>query len=622
MAEHEAIAELGETSGEAGVQPITPAAAMALGLRKGRARDKADPMLDAFLLEQTDLVRIQKEHMHEQRELQLSRLRWGRFSDRMRAGLQAMTVVVGLAAAGVVAAAVVEALRSDSVVVDAFHAPPALAAQGLDGTVVASGVLDELARLQTATRTSRTKRGVRDAWSGDVRLEVPETGVSIGELRRYLHALLGRETHIGGDLVQAKEGLVLTVRGDSVSARSFAGTDLKALSVQAAEYIYGGAEPYAFSTFLLSHGRTAESVEFAKTAYPNASPQERPWLLVQWGNGLSDLGQYRASLDKHEQAMRLKPDLWIAWADVVNDHWVLADQEDALRTSQEFERLSHRGAATNKVPPWFYENGDILRQDWTAFRAEMVKDAQLTSGGSQLTQAAPSLALTAAMMHDPRQAEEDLETARDAANDPVTVALAHFVRGRAALDRGDPAGAATELEPMGAAFASPALWTEFPGLNCWLAPAEELAGHPDKADAAVKAGGRFVDCYRFRADILDHRGDWPGAQTAYASAVALAPDMPAAYYSWGLALARHGDLAGAMAKYALANGKGPHWADPLKAWGDALAAQHRPAEAEAKYAAAAAYAPKWTALRIAWGHALQDQGRYREAIAQYRTVTR
>jgi hypothetical protein len=40
---------------------------------------------------------------------------------------------------------------------------------------------------------------------------------------------------------------------------------------------------------------------------------------------------------------------------------------------------------------------------------------------------------------------------------------------------------------------------------------------------------------------------------AYAEAVALAPDLPAAYYSWGVALARHGDLAGAVAKLELAN---------------------------------------------------------------------
>lgn len=82
-----------------------------------------------------------------------------------------------------------------------------------------------------------------------------------------------------------------------------------------------------------------------------------------------------------------------------------------------------------------------------------------------------------------------------------------------------------------------------------------------------------MDCYRFRADILDGRGNWAGAQKAYAEAVALAPDLPAGYHSWGVARVKHGDLNGAAAKFAEANQRGPHWADPLKEWGDVLAKQ-------------------------------------------------
>jgi tetratricopeptide (TPR) repeat protein len=133
----------------------------------------------------------------------------------------------------------------------------------------------------------------------------------------------------------------------------------------------------------------------------------------------------------------------------------------------------------------------------------------------------------------------------------------------------------------------------------WIVPAEEAAGYPARADALLKATGTIVDCYRFRADILDGRGDWAGAQKAYAETVALAPDLPAAYYSWGVALATHGDLAGAAAKLRDANQRGPHWADPLKAWGDVLAKQGNVKEALAKYDAALKYAPNWKQLKEA-----------------------
>jgi len=75
------------------------------------------------------------------------------------------------------------------------------------------------------------------------------------------------------------------------------------------------------------------------------------------------------------------------------------------------------------------------------------------------------------------------------------------------------------------------------------------------------------------------------------------PDLPAGYYSWGVALAKHGDLSGAEAKLKDANQRGPHWADPLKAWGDVLVKQGNTREALAKYDEALKYAPNWAALK-------------------------
>jgi tetratricopeptide (TPR) repeat protein len=81
--------------------------------------------------------------------------------------------------------------------------------------------------------------------------------------------------------------------------------------------------------------------------------------------------------------------------------------------------------------------------------------------------------------------------------------------------------------------------------------------------------------------------------------VKLAPSLPAGYYSWGLAFAKHGDLDGAAAKFKDANQKGPHWADPLKAWGDVLVKRGNIKDALAKYDEALKYAPNWKQLKEA-----------------------
>ena len=596
--------------------------AMALGQA---SHDKAvNAETAAYLRDQRRLIGLQTEHLHEQRELVLSRLRWGRFSDRMKAALQLMTALVALVIAVGIGGAIWDAVHADSVVVDAFHAPPAMAGRGIDGTVVASRLLDELQRLQTATRTEASKRGVKDAWSGDIKVEVPETGVSVGEAVRFLHAWLGHETHVGGDLEQTDAGLKLSVRGDGFEARSFEGGpgDLPKLTTQAAEYVYSQSEPYLAASYFFTHGRDAEAIALVEAKYAGAKASDRPFLLNAWGNGLLDLGRSAEALPKFQEAIRLNPSYWVAHNNVMAVLWSLGREEDSWRAGKLAERTSGRGRPGQKAPEIYFQNLDTQTWNLGAERAALIADTEAHGGqGSGLTQNGTLTADAAMRMHDPAAAELFLQTTPDAQKDPFSAAMIHFVHGWGALDRGDWARADAELGSFAAAYANPTVNTEVPGYVCWAAPAAEMAGHPDRAEAALKAGGRFVDCWRFRADILDHRGDWPAAQKAYADAVALAPDLPAPWYSWGLALARHGDLAGAEAKYAAASVRGPHWADPLKAWGDALAAQHRFAEAETKYAEAVKFAPKWLALRLAYGNALRAEGKFREAIAQFRAVT-
>jgi tetratricopeptide (TPR) repeat protein len=267
------------------------------------------------------------------------------------------------------------------------------------------------------------------------------------------------------------------------------------------------------------------------------------------------------------------------------------------------------GGRPGRADDVFYENWDALTWNLGPWLDSMVIDAEANAGvGTNVSAAGPGIADVDARLHDPEAAELALKTTKADPNDPSIGAMTHFVRGRLASEAGDTARAATELEAFGAAYADPAVSTNNPGYNCWIAPAEEAAGHPDKADALLKTAGTFVDCYRFRADILDGRGDWTGAQKAYADAVALAPDLPAAYYSWGVALANHGDLSGAEAKFKDANRRGPHWADPLKAWGDVLVKQGKRQDALAKYNEALRYAPNWKQLKDA-----------REAVAERKT---
>jgi tetratricopeptide (TPR) repeat protein len=494
-------------------------------------------------------------------------------------------------------------------VIEPFDSPPALVAHGVTGKVLANSLLDDLTRLRSSTHVTDyvSNRAVQSAWSSDAQIIVPETGISVGELSRILKSRFGHDLHISGDLVETPTGsLALTVRGDGVPPKTFSGQaiDLEKLTSDAAEYVYGQSQPVPWLSYLASHGRSEEAIAFAKQAFVRTDKEDRPRLLVDWAIALNELGRFREALPLLRQAIALNPEQYYSGYHILADTLAnLGDEEGAWQAGEDMRRAA--GGRPGRAAEVKFDVWDNLTWNLLAERDAYVADRDSNGGVGIIYNEGVGIAGLDAFLHDREAAEVALQTTTDDPNNPDVIASIHFIKGQLAADAGDGMLAASEMEAFGATC------TPQPGCagaSCWIAPAEESVGHPDKADAALKAGGTFVDCYRFRADVLYDRGDWKGAQEWYAKSVELAPDLPAGYYSWGLALARHGDLAGAVAKLKDANQRGPHWADPLKAWGDILAKQGKIKDALVKYDEALKYAPNWKQLKEA-----------REAVAKQKS---
>jgi len=367
--------------------------------------------------------------------------------------------------------------------------------------------------------------------------------------------------------------------------------------LQAGEYVYGQTQPALFDVYLLHAGRNEEAIEFSKNAVRTATVRERPYIYNAWAGAITSMsGSLKEALGLESAALALKPDYWTAFANTALDARNLGDEEGAWRRGEAMRKAA--GGRPGVAPEISYGTWDTLTFNLLAERAAMIADAEQHAGvGTNLGAASPAIAALDMDLHD--FVDATLRLATFDMSDPYQVAVSHFVRGRMAQAEGDTAGALREMSAFSAAYADPALSGGDTSYHCYLAVAAAAAGQNALADAEAKAGGHFVDCYRARADMLDQRGDWKAAQAAYAAAVAIAPDLPAAYYSWGLALWRHGDAAGAIDKLRQANKLGPHWADPLKAWGDVLAAHGHHDEAASKYDEALRYAPEWDELKQA-----------------------
>jgi tetratricopeptide (TPR) repeat protein len=510
-----------------------------------------------------------------------------------------------------------DAVNARSVVIDSFDIAPNVSAQVPNGKIVAAGLLDVLTRIQAATRSSAEHRNLSNAWTSDIAIEVPETGISIGQLERLLTARFGHDQHIEGDLVKTATGaLALTVRGPGILPKTFTNetSDLDLLLTQAGEYVYGQSQPGLWAAYLSNNDRSDEAIRFSQAAFATADRRERPYVLNYWANALTTkggLGAIREALRLYREAVRLKPDYWTGYNNIMFALNALGDEEGVVRVGEQMIKAA--GRRPGPAPEDQYANYDLQLWDLRAVRSSQIADMESHSGIGTLAAAGGALNLSVAQvevqMHDVEAAAFRLKTTPVNEKNVSDFALVAFAQAELAEETGNLQAAAQEWDAFATAYADPNVSTSNPQYMCYAAATYEKTGQRTKAEAALNAVGAltFVDCDRFKGDLLDLRGDWPGAQAWYAKAVQLGPSIPSGYYSWGLALAKHGDLPAAVAKLKNANKRGPHWADPLKAWGDVLLMQGHPREALAKYDEALKYAPNWAALKGARAAAVKQK---------------
>ena len=608
MAQGEPLDDLfGGSEAEAveGARDVASGDAVAAAVAMDAAR--YDPELarkaGAYLARHGRFIDIQAQDLIDQRALQTSHLRLRAFTERLKAATQVLIVFITAVAGLGLLVMLGDAFTSRSVVVDAFEAPPALAARGLSGTVVASGLLDQLPNLQAATRSATKSLKATSAWASDIKVQAPGTGVSIGEIDRLLHARFGHDVHIGGDLVQDEAGgLSLTVRGDGVPAQTFVGEagDIRKLTAQAAEYVYGRSQPIQFATYLVGDLRFADALAFVPAAYARAAnDDQRADLSKILGNAFINSNQPARAVESYRLAMALKRYNWKAWYNLIYAEVSAEGEEAGWREGRAMLAAMAKAPRKNRPDLSFYGATALISYDVPLRLAALLNLASFNNGaGAGTSIAGPAIADTYVLMHDPASAVRYMASSEP--EDWRTKAETLLIAGYAALDCGDAVAAVAPLEALLRAWqTNGALQSAYSDAPCLLGLAYGMTGREDDAEAVFKRTGPWARCFAMHGDVLEHAGDLAGAERVWAQGIAVGPDLSPVYLHRGISELNRGDLARAGADLAAANARSPHWADPLKAWGDLLAREGRWSAAVAKYDAALKYAPAWAALRQA-----------------------
>jgi tetratricopeptide (TPR) repeat protein len=604
-----------------GVDP----AAIALALA-GASREKAD----AFLDDQRALIAEQHHHLREQ----FKQLRLGIWQLRLGVLLRIATAFIGVAIAAALGWLIWNAASSSDLVIGSFAVPPDLAARGLSGPVVAAKLLDKIATMQAETVSQRPSKSYANGLPDGLKLEIPETRVSLSELDRFLREKLGHDLHIGGEMVQTDKGVALTARVGSNGSATVAGTesDMDALLQKLAEQVYRITQPFRYGIWLRGQGRTEESIAVLRVTALGGADKERVWSYVGWGNTAFQFQSESFAISLLQRAHALDPNFPAPIGNIASAEYYFGRAQDSQRdfgVAMALHRAHGRDYTLPQELP-FAEGGEraMLLMYQGALREAVEQVSQVLAGNEGLgglgVPPAARLAELLAALHELGAARAVLAehpvAVPNAANVGIYFNAARHARLLIALEARDWPEALTVDRTL------PQVLAQFPGLAesrvTYFGPPVALAlaqmGQFAAAEARLKP--MPADCYpclRARAQVAAQQRQDARADFWFVRATAIAPSLPYAESEWGRALMDRGKPDDAIEKFKLANRKGPHFADPLEGWGEALMAKNQSHLALAKFAQAEKYAPNWGRLHLKWGEALIYAGKKDEAKAQF-----
>ena len=614
-------------------------AALALALDAAAHNGHVAAEAAAYLKTQRQLAALQHKYIADKEHFEVSHLRWRRFTEQMKGALQVMTALVGIAVAFGAGLMVWDAAHSKGLVIESFSVPPDMAQRGLSGEVVASQVLDRLATM-TASESSRAAQSYANNWGNNIKVEIPDTGVSIGELRRFLKDWLGHDIRISGEVYRTKDGISVTARTGGEAGATFTGqeADLNALVQKAAEHVYETTQPYRYANYLdRNHDpvgareRVARATAIYRKLIAGDDPVERAWA---W-NGLGTIEAFwnsdsRQAAYYYRKAMASVPDFTIAYFALSFRNASLGQEEEQFQNLRQASRLLHRDSISDLNPhyaPYARLSSDeqvaITLGDFATGLALARQGAELPDDFSVLGRGNYINDILTALVrwHDGPRLRAYL---RDMGWRGIPAA---YGNARILLDM-DPqdgnaimarqpgpdrrlAQAAGSARARGVQANYEADVAYFALAHAHLgdfAGAEKLLAHvaPDR-DMGLRAHALIAELQGQHA-----RADW-----WFARSEKQAPSIPLTDLWWGQALLARGQPDAAIEKFKRAGTLAPKFADPLEGWGEALMAENRSDLALDKFAQAANRAPNWGRLHLKWGEALVYAGKKDEAQKQF-----
>ena len=584
-------------------------AAIATALQMGDHDPALTGHIASFFEAQSRLTDAQAHHLH----VQLARTRLGTAGDAFKVALQGATLVVVLSVVLLLGWIVRDATHDYTLTIETISVPPSLAARGYTAATVAEalrGKIDAVRKVANANSAGETA-DVHNGRDEGLKVEIPETGLSLDQVQRFLHGYFGHSRILTGavtDLSGDRIGLDLQVSGADPVTIEGDRHAVDAMLQKGAEAAFGTFDRFNFVLYLAATGREDDALAFAKRNIAAARTTQELADSLSLAGDID--GDPHAQLARGAAAMEVDPTFWGVWEDTSAGSLRLGHDENALRYFRGLATVRKEDQPRDHQPNFsaiHWRAQYMLSRMVGDYAAELheVSNAVPRSVGNQSRLTLSIMPLVE--LHDCAGAENRLWLATEImAVTPYADAKARHDIARCRGDTFSAVAIARQILAMDVARAGTGQQqtrgTALSSIAVIDRPrlAEDLidAGQPNEAATILRTTPN--DCYRcerLRGRVDAARGDTRNGDIRFANAIHQAPSLPFAYTDWAAAKLARYDVAGALRLADAALIRSPNYPEASALKGDIETALGNRSAALAAYRRARTLAPAWNIVQ-------------------------
>jgi len=207
--------------------------------------------------------------------------------------------------------------QREPVIIEPLNVPESFTQQGYSGAVLASRLMDNLtahiedsyARLPDDQKYLFPVEVTDSDLTDSLKVDIPDTGMSLNIIIQYIRRIRGKETRINGDLVGDKDNFELTVRvnGKTKAVKGKLASLNDSLG-ELAEYLIENTQPYFLALHYYARKDYDKALIMVKKTLNNEDKRDDSFAYDLWGSILIRKKKYDQAIEKYKLSIKINPE--------------------------------------------------------------------------------------------------------------------------------------------------------------------------------------------------------------------------------------------------------------------------------------------------------------------------